>query len=272
LRDPSSQPDASDAGVPSRLQRPPLLVFGVWLLAVALVVSSLSGVGASLDALAAGLPALGRFLASAFPPDLSRIGPILGTLLETFQMAVAGTAIGAVLSLPLAVLAARRQSPVWILTAAARALIAFFRTVPDIVWGLVFVIAVGLGPFAGTLAIAVDTIGFCGRFFAEAMEEADPGPQEALAALGADRGSVLIAAVLPAAMPAMIATTLFALEKATRSSVVLGLVGAGGIGLELKIAMDFFNYAEASTIILSVFVLVLAVEQVSSALRRRIIS
>ena len=129
---------------------------------------------------------------------------------------------------------------------------------PDLVWALIFVIAVGLGPFAGTLAIAVDTVGFCGRFFAEAMEDVDKGPTEALRAQGVRRFDTIFCAVMPAAMPSFITTSLFALEKSTRSSVILGLVGAGGIGIELKVAMDLFDYPRAATIILMIFALVVA--------------
>jgi len=143
--------------------------------------------------------------------------------------------------------------------------------VPDLVWALIFVVAVGLGPFAGTLAIMIDKIGFCGRFFAEAMEEADRNPQEALRAIGAGRVSVIAAAVLPAALPSMVNTSLFSLEKATRSSVVLGLVGAGGIGIELQVSMELFRYPEAATIIIAIFALVIAVEQCSAWMRRRLI-
>ena len=153
----------------------------------------------------------------------------------------------------------------------ARGLFALFRTVPDLVWALIFVIVVGLGPFAGTLAIAVDTAGFAGRFFAEAMEDADKGPAEALRAQGVRRSDVIFCCVIPAAMPSFITTALFALEKSVRSSVILGLVGAGGVGLELKVAMDMFDYPTAATIILMIFVLVLAVEQVGSFARKRII-
>jgi phosphonate transport system permease protein len=148
-------------------------------------------------------------------------------------------------------------------------MIAVCRTVPDLVWALLFVAIVGLGPFAGVLAIAVDKIGFCGRFFAEAMEEADRRPQEALRALGAAPAAVIAGAVLPTATPGLINATLFALEKATRSSVVLGLVGAGGIGIELQVSMDMFRYDEAATIILAILGLVIAVEQISAWLRRR---
>jgi phosphonate transport system permease protein len=162
-------------------------------------------------------------------------------------------------------------SPHPVVRQAARALIALFRTVPDLVWALLFVIAVGLGPPAGVLAIMVDKIGFAGRFFAEAMEETEKGPREALSALGATRISILLCAIVPQAMPSFIATSLFSLEKAVRGSVILGLVGAGGVGVELKVAFDLFAYSTAATIIICIFLLVLVVEQGSNWIRRKLI-
>lgn len=256
---------------PARLDRPSALAFIAWAVALAVVVHSFGAVGLSPGKLIEGLPNIGRILGQMMPPDVSRLPQIGLAILETFQMALAGTVLGVVLSLPLAILATRTLSPHPAVYVAARTLISFCRTVPDLVWALLFVIAVGLGPVAGTLAIAVDCVGFCGRFFAEAMEETDPGPREALTALGARPAGIVFSAVVPQAMPSFIATSLFALEKATRSSVVLGLVGAGGVGIELKVAMDLFSYDLAATIILAVFALVIVVEQAGSALRSRII-
>jgi phosphonate transport system permease protein len=186
-------------------------------------------------------------------------------------MAIMGTIVGVALSVPLAILAAKGLLVSPIVNWPARGLIALFRTVPDLVWALIFVIAVGLGPFAGTLAIAVDTAGFCGRIFAEAMEDIDKAPSDALRAQGVRRIDTVFCATIPAAIPAFMTTTLFALEKSTRSSVILGLVGAGGIGLELKVAMDLFDFPTAATIILMIFVLVVAVEQIGSLVRGRVI-
>lgn len=260
------------AGLPVRFERPGILAFLLWVAALALVITSFRGVGFSASEFVSGLPQMARFASGLFPPSFARIEPVLWSLLETFQMAIAGTVIGVLLSVPFAILSARRLSPHPIVQWLARALVSLFRTVPDLIWAVFFVVTVGLGPFAGTLALIVDTVGFCGRFFAEAMEEADGGPQEALAALGARKGAIIAAAVLPAALPSMITTSLFSLEKATRSSVVLGLVGAGGIGMELEVALTFFNYQEAATIILAIFVLVLIVEQLSALLRQKIIA
>ena len=147
-------------------------------------------------------------------------------------------------------------------------LISLFRTVPDLVWAIIFVMVVGLGAFAGTLTIMVDTIGFCGRFFAEEMEDVDRSSAEALSASGARRFDTVFAAVVPAATPGLITTSLFAFEKAIRSSVVLGLVGAGGIGLELQSLMNWMAYDRAMVIIGMIFVLVLVVEQLSSYFRK----
>ena len=260
---------AEARAAPARYERPNAVTFILYVAVVAFLVWSFEGAGWSFAQLGGGLPALADFLARAWPPSLDRFDRIGGAVLETFQMALVGTVVGVILSLPLGILAARGLAGRW-LNAATRGLIALFRTVPDLVWALIFVITVGLGPFAGTLAIVVDTIGFCGRFFAEAMEEVDRGPQEALTALGAKRLGIVSGAVVPAAMPSFIATSLFSLEKATRSSVVLGLVGAGGIGIELKVSMDLFRFDQACTIILCIFVLILAVEQLSAWARGRI--
>ncbi|WP_422368393.1 phosphonate ABC transporter, permease protein PhnE [Pelagibius sp.] len=256
--------------LPARLERPGIPVFLVYLLALGFFILALEGSKISISGFVEGLPQMADLFARMVPPDISRIVPIGKALLETFQMALVGTTLGVAFSLPLAVLATRRLSPHPAIYYLSRGLISWFRTVPDLVWALFFVVTVGLGPFAGTLALMVDTMGFCGKFFAEAMEETEPGPQEALTALGASPSGVICSAVIPAAMPSFINTGLFSLEKATRSSVVLGLVGAGGIGIELKVAMDLFEYPTAATIIVCIFVLVLLVERLSSRLRHRI--
>ncbi|MCH8538811.1 MAG: ABC transporter permease subunit, partial [Alkalimonas sp.] len=145
------------------------------------------------------------------------------------------------------------------------------RTVPDLIWALIFVVAVGLGPLAGILAIVMDTIGFCARFFSERIEEIRPGPSEALTSTGAGRMSVIFGAIMPESMASLTATSLYSVEKAIRSAVVLGLVGAGGIGVELSTAMRMFRFDQALTIILVILVVVITCEQISSAIRKRII-
>ncbi|MBK8096486.1 MAG: phosphonate ABC transporter, permease protein PhnE [Planctomycetes bacterium] len=216
-----------------------------------------------------GFPAMLEVLGQ-MRPNWDRFVPISWRMLETLQMALVGCAIGVVLSVPVAVLAAKNHAPNRFVHALTRGLVTFVRTVPDLVWALLFIVWVGLGPFAGVLTLVVETIGFCGRFFADAFEETDQGPPEALTAMGARNVSVFACATLPAALPAMTNTALFAVEKAVRASVVLGLVGAGGIGVELKTAMEMFQYDRASMIIAYVFAMVFAVERLSGWLRSRI--
>ena len=256
--------------LPNRWPRTGAISVAIWLAVALFLVGAVQGTEASLIEFIKGVPRITDLVARMLPPDLGRIQPVLAALYETFQMAVVGTLIGVVLALPLAVCASRNLAPNIVVYAVARGIISFARTIPDLIWAIFFVIMVGLGPFAGTLAIAVDTIGFCGRFFAEAMEDVDEGPQEALNAIGATRTGVIASAVFPAAAPSFVTTSLFNLESATRSSVVLGVVGAGGIGMELKVSMELFRYDEASTILLSILVLVVIVERVGAYIRSRI--
>ena len=247
-----------------------VLRFVLWVSVAALIIAAMTPVTPSAERIVEGGPRIANLVSRMLPPDmdprfLTRMG---WRLWETLQIALAGTVLGVILSLPIAWLCARGVTPVAVLAFPAKALVSLFRTIPDLVWALIFVVSIGLGAVAGTMTIMVDTIGFCGRFFAEAMEEADKKPQDALSAMGASKLQVLTAAVMPDAMPSLVNTALFALEKAVRSSVVLGLVGAGGIGQELKSAFDLFQYQKASTIILAIFIIVLAMEWLTDRLRR----
>lgn len=258
-------------GPPSRVPRLSPMAFVLVVVVAFLVHGWTQGARVDPGHIVGGSGRLADFLADAFPPDLTRLDRILKALLVTFEMALLGCLIGCVLSLPVAVAAARNLSPHPVVYGLARGFISICRTIPDLVWGLIFVVVVGLGPEAGVLALAVDTMGFAARFFAEAIEEVDEGPLEALRSTGAPAHLVVAAGVIPAVTPSFIATSMFSLEQATRSSVVLGLVGAGGIGIELSVSMSLLRYDEAMTIILAIFVVVLCVERLSSLLRKRII-
>lgn len=257
----------------SRFERPSALGFLGYLLGLLLILWCLAGAGFSLEKVASAPPRFADFASRAFPPNLApdvlvRLG---WKMVETLQIAVAGAVIGVILSVPVALLAARGLvAGPWV-NQIVRTVLGFIRAVPDIAWALVFVVAVGLGPFAGMLAIVIDTIGFCGRFFADDMEATDKGPAESLTATGARRIDVVACATIPGAMPAFISTSLYALEKAVRSSTILGLVGAGGIGIELKVGFDLFDYPTAMTVILMIAVVVIGIEQLSGWARTKII-
>ncbi len=268
----ASRADRAERDLPPRFRSFSPASFTLLVVGAAILIVSIGDVAPSPKQMVDGVPGFGRLVGRMMPPNLdpdflTRIG---FRIVETFQIALVGTVFGVVLSLPIAWLSARGVSPIGGFNFLFKALVSLFRTIPDLVWALLFVASVGLGAVAGTLTIMMDTIGFCGRFFAEAMEDAEKEPQEALSAIGANKLSIAIGALWPDTLPSMINSSLFALEKAVRSSVVLGLVGAGGIGQELKVAFDLFQYRNASTIILVIFLIVLAMEYVTDKLRARI--
>jgi phosphonate transport system permease protein len=152
----------------------------------------------------------------------------------------------------------------------ARAIIGITRAVPDLVWALLFVTAVGLGPFPGALALGVHSIGMLGRLFAEVIEDMEMGPVEALTLTGASRLQVFTHAVVPGVLPTLLGISLFRFDENLRSSLVLGFVGAGGIGFELLTAMNLFQYPTVSFLLIVTFVLVIAAERGSAYLRSRV--
>ncbi|MBB3995944.1 phosphonate transport system permease protein [Sulfitobacter undariae] len=261
------------AKLPPRLPRLSPLSFALSIGVAAVVIVSILQVAPSVGQLADGVPNLANLVSRMLPPNLESafLQRTFWRILETFQIALAGAVIGIVISLPIAWISARGVGPFGRIGAfLTKAFVSFLRTVPDLVWALLFVATVGLGAVARTMTIVVDTIGFCGRFFAEVIEDSEKEPQEAISAIGGNRLSILFGAIIPDVMPSLINSSLFALEKAVRSSVVLGLVGAGGIGQELKVAFDMFQYRNASTIILVIFVIVLGMEWVTDRLRRKL--
>ena len=264
-------PAPASVAPPPRLQKVHPLAWTAWVAAMALFIHGMASTGLSADRLMRGVPKLATFAARALPPSTERLGPVVQAALETFEMAFVGSLLGAIASLLLAVLAARNTTKHWLLYLAARGIIGIARAVPDIVWALLFILFVGLGPPAGILAIVVDTIGFCGKFFAERIEEVSRQSIEALESTGGSGTAVVAGAVLPACAPSFIATCMFNLEEQVRSATALGVVGAGGIGVELATAMTLFQYDQALTIIIAIFLIVVAVETVSSYLRQRLL-
>jgi len=256
---------------PSRYHSFSAAKFVLLAAAIALIISAFNGIDFTLDKFLEAGPRIARLFSQMWPLDFSSFGRLLDQLWITFLMAICGTFLGIIISLPLVLFAARNLTPHPLVRFVVRGFISFCRTVPDLIWALIFVIVVGLGPIAGALAIMMDSIGFLGKFFSEASEEQEIGPQEAIKAMGGTNLDVAMSVVLPSAMPSFISDALFATEKAVRASVILGLVGAGGIGIELKVAMDLFQYEKAALIILMIFVLVVCVEQVSNRLRAAVI-
>lgn len=238
-------------------------------LAAALMVWSFRGAEFNFTKLADGAVNMAEFLGRLFPPDFSNLGTILTLLVETLQMAVVGTVLGSVLSLVMAFAAAATIAPRW-LYYPARWLMNIIRSIPDLVFALMFVSAVGLGPFAGILAMTLGSVGSIGKVFAEAMESVDRGPVTAIQAVGGSKRAVIQYAVVPQAAPMLVSYTLLLFEGNVRGATILGLVGAGGIGLELTNALRMYNYAHLSAIILCIIVLVTVIDQISAYVRKRI--
>lgn len=237
--------------------------------AIIILIWSAGGVGFDFVKLGEGALNMGEFLSRLFPPDFSKIGVILALLLETLQMAIIATVLGAGLSLIVAFGAASNIAPRW-LYYPSRWVMNIIRSVPDLVFALMFVSAVGLGPFAGILAMTLGSLGSIGKIFAEAMESVDNGPITAMQAVGASKRQVIQYGVVPQAAPLLVSYTLLLFEGNVRGATILGLVGAGGIGLELTTAMRMYDYGHLSAIIICIIVLVTLIDQGSALIRRRI--
>ncbi|MGE4411215.1 MAG: phosphonate ABC transporter, permease protein PhnE [Sphingobium sp.] len=194
---------------------------------------------------------------------------VAAKLIETLEIALWGTLLAVLIGAPLAFLGARNLSPHPLLVVLSRGIVSLLRTVPELISALFLVLAYGFGPAAGVLALALHAAGFLGKFYAEDIENADPGPQQALKAIGANRMKLLRYAILPQVLPQYVAYTLYILDRNVRMATVIGLVGAGGIGLELKGRYDLYQYAHVGTILIAIFILVFVLDQLSAWLRRR---
>ena len=247
-----------------------LVVVLVALIAAGVIAQAFYVVQARPEDLITGAHGMADLLSRAMPPAWSEIGDILWPSLETIDLAIFGTLFGVLMALPLAVLAASNVTPARPLYYLARGVIALTRAVPDLVWALLFVTAVGLGPFPGALALSVHSIGMLGRLFSEVIEDMDFGPVEALTLTGASRLQVFTHAVVPGVLPSLLGISLYRFDENLRSSLVLGFVGAGGIGFHLLTAMNLFQYQTVSLLLIATFALVMAAERGSAMLRRRV--
>lgn len=191
--------------------------------------------------------------------------------LETMEIAIWGTLLSVLLSAPLAWFAARNYSPNRYTYTLARGTISLLRSMPELIVALFLVLAYGFGPIAGVLALGLHAAGFLGKFYAEDIENADKKPQEALEAIGAGKLKTLWYAVMPQVVPQYIAYTLYILDRNVRMATVIGLVGAGGIGQELKGRFDMFQYDHVATILIAIFIVVFLLDQFSARLRAKLI-
>ncbi|SDB71899.1 phosphonate ABC transporter, permease protein PhnE [Belnapia rosea] len=243
----------------------------LWLLVLAAFYAAcIALVQPDLPRLWAGLPRLLRWLAGAFPPDFSGLPDLLRRAAETVAIATLGTSLAALLALPLTLLAARPVAPLPALYHPARGLLDALRGIDGFVFALIFVAAVGLGPFAGMLGIALHSAGSIAKLWSEALETADFAPVEAALSAGGSRAQAAAVVLLPETLPQTASALLYVWEFNIRASTVLGLVGAGGLGQELKNAVDLLDFARVLAILIIIVALVLAADRLSVLLRRRL--
>ena len=218
----------------------------------------------------AGLPRLWTWVGRAFPPDFTDLSALLQRAAETVAMATVGTSFAAVIAVPLCLLAARNVAPSRIAYYPARLLLDGLRGIDSFIFALILVAAVGLGPFAGVLGIALHSAGSIAKLWSEAIEQAEPGPLEAAMMSGAGRLKIVAHALLPDVLALLASILLYVWEFNVRASTVLGIVGAGGIGFYITEAIRGFDFRAASAIILMILGTVFVVDFTSSKIRERL--
>lgn len=242
------------------------ILFGVILL----VVASFVNLGMDMVQFLSweSAQSMGRFLAEFGNPNLKPVflKQVAIASLETLAMSALGTVLAVVFGLLMALPAARLRGPGKDLM---QTVLNVLRSIPEMVWAALLLIAAGLGPFAGTLALAIHTTGVLGRLYAESIENADPGPAQALVLQGAQRGQVFWYATLPQISPQVIAYALYRWENNIRAAAILGVVGAGGLGQMLSFHLGLFQMSKTATVLLAMILLVLAVDWMSLAMRRK---
>ena len=262
--DANGRPTAPASRVPRRLALGALLVIVVgW---------SLTGLDVTIDRLLGAPGDAWDIFRRMFPPafrEASERG-VVGKVFESVHIAWIGTLIGALFSLPLAFLAAGNVAPAWV-RIPVRQLFNVIRAVPELILAVILIPVTGLGPWAGALAIGVHSIGTLGKWATEAIEGIDDGPLEAVAATGGRWASEMRWGVLPQILPVVTSQWLFRFEINVRASAVLGMIGAGGVGSELVSQLVFRNFPAVGAVLLMTIVVVLTIDTVSAAVRRRII-
>lgn len=244
----------------------------LWLAGLAMLYGFCFRVGGiDLARLVEGLPRLASWIGRAWPPNLEDLDAVLRGAAETVAIATLGTTLGAIVAVPLCLAAAHNLAPSPLVYWPARALLNGLRSIDTFVFALLFVAAVGLGPFSGILGLALHVSGSIAKLWSEEIEAADPRPIEAAAVTGASRLLVVRHALLPAVAPQLASAVLYMWEFNIRSSTVLGLVGAGGIGQQLKNAVDLLDFPRLATILGVVLVMVALADALSALVRRRLI-
>lgn len=242
---------------------------GLWLALGAFLVWNATNLEVDAARIQRGLARAGTVFARAVPPDFHRWPLVLDGIVESVQMATLSTALGAALSVPVAIMAARNVAPLPVYV-VGRSAISLGRTFHEIIVAIILVKAVGFGPLAGTLTLTVNSLGFFGKLLAEQIEQIDRGPVEAIRATGGGRGAVLLFAVLPQVLPRLVGLTVYQWDIHLRQSTIIGIVGAGGIGTALYNSFSRYDYDFTLAILMVIVAIVCVGEWVSAWARRRV--
>lgn len=235
-----------------------------------LLIGGLIIIEADLYGLIRGIPRGVELIGHMIPPEYEVIPELIVATIETIQIAFVGTVFGVILSLFISIFAANNLNPNPIIRNMARVILSAERALPDLIVILLFVAIVGLGSFPGVMALAISSTGMLGKLYADSIEEIDPKPMEALEAVGATKLQIIRFVVLPQFIPSFIANTLYRFDLNIRLSVLLGAVGAGGIGFYLVVHMRLMNYGEALSAIIVIIIMIIACEKISDYMRKGI--
>ncbi|HFK1765831.1 phosphate ABC transporter permease [Bacillus wiedmannii] len=240
------------------------------ILVILLLWGSSVQVDASFSKLVVGFPNMIDLLKEMVPPDWSYFQVITTAMLDTIRMAIIGTTLGAILAIPLALFAASNVFTSTFLYGPARLILNFIRTIPDLLLAAIFVAIFGIGPLPGILALTFFSIGLVAKLLYESIESIDPGPLEAMTAVGANKVQWIVYGVMPQVKAHFVSYVLYTFEVNVRAAAVLGLVGAGGIGLYYDRTLGFLQYQQTASIIIYTLVVVLLIDYVSTLLREKL--
>ena len=238
-----------------------------WIAVLGLVAWSMVRSEVDLERLIHSGPNLVDFFSRMVPPDWSVTQLVIGSTVETLMIVLAGTFLAVLVALPLGFLAASNVTPGWV-SHPVKALLGFIRAIPIIVVALIFVSAVGLGPFPGMLAIAFHSVGMLGKFYAEEFETADQGILNSVSGTGATWTQKLRFGLFPQCIPQVIGFTVYRFEMNFRDAAVLGLVGAGGIGFYIQAYIRGFQYEKVAILLIVIIAVVLCLDQLTFWVRR----
>ncbi|MDT8439150.1 MAG: phosphonate ABC transporter, permease protein PhnE [Wenzhouxiangellaceae bacterium] len=256
--------------LPTRPPRNWPLTLGIVGLLLAITLWAADGIGFSLVEIACNIAGGTRLIAESWPPDFAFLPRLFEPFMETVYIAIIGTVVGGIFAIPIAVLAARNLTPTKTVWFIDRNFMNVLRTMPDLFWAMLFATAVGFGPVAGSLALSVFTVAVISKLYSESLESIDMGTCEAVRAAGGSWLQMVQFGAIPQALQHYVSYALYAFELNIRASVVLGLVGAGGIGMILESQRANFEYERVTMIILAVLVAVLIIEEISEAIRKRL--